>query len=56
LELPPLSDIVDYIHLNHDRPGEPIAPQTVANILRDWGLRIPSPRPRGGNLAASTHG
>jgi hypothetical protein len=37
LQLPPLSEIVNYIHLNHPRLN-PISRQTVANILRDWGL------------------
>jgi hypothetical protein len=55
LSLGTLSDIANYIHLNHERLN-PVSPQTVANILRDWGLRIPSPQRCGGNISASPHG
>ena len=49
LQLPPLSEIVNYIHLNHPRLN-PISRQTVANILRDWGLRIPRPQSAGSEI------
>jgi len=50
LPLPPLSEIMNYIQLNNARLHS-ISRQTVANILRDWGLRIPRPQSAGRNSA-----
>ena len=46
LELPPLSDIMHDIQLNNEALNV-ISRQTVANTLRDWGLRLPPSRDRG---------
>ena len=45
LNVPPLSAIIHHIDLN-DPDLNGISRQEVANILRDWGLRLPEPRSR----------
>ncbi len=45
-KLPPLSKIMNYIHLN-DVGLNGLSRQTVANTLRDWGLRLPATPRRG---------
>lgn len=43
LELPSLSDLMHDIQLNNEKLNH-ISRQTVANILRDWGIRLPQSR------------
>lgn len=47
LNLRPLSEIMHHLQLNNAELNA-VSRQTVANVLRDWGLRISEPRPRRG--------